>query len=53
MRAGSVGLREPSRSLEPPRSTRDICRVCKVPAAPLGPASPLPRKHGRGELLSQ
>lgn len=41
-------LRALSRSLEPPRPPRNVCRVCKVPAASPGPASPLPRKRGRG-----
>lgn len=41
-------LRALSRSLQPPRPPRNDCRVCKVPAASPGPASPLPRKRGRG-----
>lgn len=35
-------------SLKPPQSARNVCRVCKVPAASPGPASSLPRKRGRG-----
>lgn len=38
----SAVLPEPSHSLKPPRSARDFCRVCEVPAACPSPASSLP-----------
>lgn len=45
--AACLGVQEPFCTREPPRSARDFCRVCEVPAARPGPASPLPRKLGR------
>lgn len=48
---GSAGLWALSHSLEPPSDQlgpRDVCRICKIPVASPGPASPLPRKRGRG-----